>query len=119
MTDETFGAKQVATRIGTDAKTFRKFLRSSASPYEAVGQGSRYEFPQQDLAAIKKSFIAWQKGKRPKRPPTPKPVVTPDPDSARRNRERELAEAILDFPDNDPTDEDLDEIEDEELDIDE
>lgn len=57
---DTFGAKQVASRIGTDAKTLRKFLRSPSSPYEAVGQGKRYEFSTKDLAAIRKAFNAWQ-----------------------------------------------------------
>jgi hypothetical protein len=60
MTEEkTYGAKQVAHRIGTDPKTFRKFLRSDASPYEAVGQGARYEFPISELRALDKAFHAW------------------------------------------------------------
>lgn len=60
MADETYSAKQVARRIGTDAKTFRKWLRSSASPYPAVGQGKRYEFPVKDLEHIKLHFTAWK-----------------------------------------------------------
>jgi hypothetical protein len=60
MADETFSAKQVARRIGTDAKTFRKWLRSSSSPYPAVGQGKRYEFPQHELHHIKVHFEAWK-----------------------------------------------------------
>lgn len=60
MTDETFSAKQVARRIGTDAKTFRKWLRSSSSPYAAVGQGKRYEFPQNELAKIRLHFEVWK-----------------------------------------------------------
>lgn len=59
MPDDTYSAKQVATRIGTDAKTLRKFLRSTASPYQAVGQGKRYEFPIRDLKTIKKAFDKW------------------------------------------------------------
>lgn len=58
--EETFSAKQVARRIGTDAKTFRKWLRSTASPYPAVGQGQRYEFPQKDLERIRLHFTAWK-----------------------------------------------------------
>ena len=64
---QTLSAKQVARRIGTDAKTFRKWLRSSASPYDAVGQGQRYEFPEKDLPKITKSFKAW-KGRSSSRP---------------------------------------------------
>lgn len=60
MTDETYSAKQVARRIGTDAKTFRKWLRSSSSPYPAVGQGKRYEFPVKELSHIKLHFEAWK-----------------------------------------------------------
>ena len=60
----TFSAKQVATRIGTDAKTLRKFLRSSSSTYDAVGQGGRYEFPIESLESIAREFKSWQSGKR-------------------------------------------------------
>lgn len=59
-TDETYSAKQIANRIGTDAKTFRKWLRSPHSPYKAVGQGQRYEFPKSDLRKISKEFHAWK-----------------------------------------------------------
>jgi hypothetical protein len=63
-TEKTFSAKQIASRIGTDAKTLRKFFRSTKSSYEAVGQGARYEFPVSQLETIRADFIAWQKGKR-------------------------------------------------------
>jgi hypothetical protein len=67
---ETFSAKQIARRIGTDAKTFRKWLRSGASPYTAVGQGQRYEFPVTDLSKIDEQFHAWKdRGPRGKLPP--------------------------------------------------
>lgn len=112
---DTFGAKQVATRIGTDPKTFRKFLRSNASPYEAVGQGGRYEFPVKDLQKIKASFVRWQKAKRPK--------ITPDQKEARevvdyiinrRVSDMEIIDEALSEVDE-PSEADLDEIEDEEL----
>lgn len=61
---DTFSAKQVARRVGTDPKTFRKFLRSADSPYEPVGQGSQYEFPKADLLQLKRAFIAWQERKK-------------------------------------------------------
>lgn len=106
---DTFSAKQVANRIGTDAKTLRKFLRSSASPYEAVGQGGRYEFPKDELAAIKRSFVKWQTTKRPTTVP-PKPAPKIDPDSARRTREtraKETLEVWAEDPDREPTEEEL------------
>lgn len=56
------GAKQVATRIGTDARTFRKFLRSPQSPVQAVGQGKRYDFPEKNLPKIAAAFNKWQNG---------------------------------------------------------
>ena len=59
----TLTAKQVATRIGTDAKSLRKFFRSSASTVEAVGQGGRYEFDKADLPKIKAEFEAWNSKK--------------------------------------------------------
>ena len=64
MSEPTYSAKQVASRIGTDAKTLRKFFRAKSSSYEAVGQGARYEFPQSQLDVIRADFIAWQRGKR-------------------------------------------------------
>lgn len=72
MTDKVFSAKQVATRIGTDAKTLRKFFRSPASPFEAVGQGGRYEFPEKMLPEIKVAFTAWELGKGTTKAPAPK-----------------------------------------------
>lgn len=60
---ETYTAKQVATRIGTDAKTLRKFFRSAASTVEPVGQGGRYEFDAADLPKIRAEFVKWNKGK--------------------------------------------------------
>lgn len=65
MTEEpkTFGAKQVARRLGTDAKTFRKWVRSTHSPYESVGQGARYEFLAEDLPEIIRLFNRWKHGK--------------------------------------------------------
>jgi hypothetical protein len=77
-TEETFSAKQIARRIGTDAKTFRKWLRSSASPYPPVGQGKRYEFPKADLERIKLHFDAWQnRGPKGKVAPVEKPETKP------------------------------------------
>ena len=60
---DTLTAKQVATRIGTDAKTLRKFFRSPASTVEAVGQGGRYEFAKADLPKIKAEFEKWNSKK--------------------------------------------------------
>lgn len=58
----TLAAKQVATLLGTEAKTLRQFFRSPASTVEAVGSGGRYEFNESDLPKITKEFNAWKSG---------------------------------------------------------
>jgi len=57
------GAKEVATQIGTDAKTLRQFFRSGKSSFEAVGAGGRYEFSEADLPKIKSEFETWKLNK--------------------------------------------------------
>ncbi len=49
----------IAEELGTTARNLRKFLRSPASPYEAVGQGARYNISSTDLADVKKLYEAW------------------------------------------------------------
>lgn len=56
---KTYSAKQVATRIGTDAKQLRKFLRDPNSGYKAVGQGGRYDFPETQISVIREAFDKW------------------------------------------------------------
>jgi RNA binding exosome subunit len=60
MSDEkqVLSTKQVAEAIGTDAKTFRVFLRQSK---QGVGSGKRYAFEQKDVAPLKKKYNAWVK----------------------------------------------------------
>jgi len=99
----TFSAKQVATRIGTDAKTLRKFLRSPSSPYEAVGQGSRYEFPQDDLKKIKKAFDRWQSKKR---VPAKPAEATPTPTKQLKVRVNDEIEMSIDI-DGEPSADEL------------
>ncbi|WNO27840.1 hypothetical protein SEA_HUWBERT_91 [Microbacterium phage Huwbert] len=57
------GAKEVATNIGTDAKTLRQFFRSGKSSFTAVGAGGRYEFSEADLPKIKAEFETWKTNK--------------------------------------------------------
>lgn len=65
MSDERmFSAKQVASRIGTDAKQLRKFFRDPNSGYDPVGQGGRYDFPESELAKIAEAFATWSSTKR-------------------------------------------------------
>ena len=55
-------AKEAAIRLGTNARTLRKFLRSKQSPVDPVGQGNRYEFDSQDMKRMKKAFASWSNG---------------------------------------------------------
>lgn len=57
--EKKYSAKQVATRVGTDAKQLRKFFRDNKSGYTPVGQGGRYDFPESELPKIKATFDAW------------------------------------------------------------
>lgn len=83
---EKLSAKQAAIEIGTDARTLRKFLRSDASAFDAVGQGNRYEFSNGDLKKLKKQFIAWNNsGKK-----AAEKVIEEDPN---------IEEEIIDEPD--------------------
>lgn len=54
-------AKEAATRIGTDARTLRKFLRKKNG---LVGQGNRWAIDVEDLDALKTEFNAWAKGNK-------------------------------------------------------
>lgn len=69
----TLSAKQVATKLGTDAKTFRRFLRSNACTVEPVGQGGRYEFSTKDVGSLKDQFSSWRNGKAPTKGAATKP----------------------------------------------
>jgi hypothetical protein len=46
-------AKEVATRLGVDARTFRKFLRSIRGK---VGQGNRWHIDPEDFDELKVQF---------------------------------------------------------------
>ena len=108
---ETYTAKQVATRCGTDSKTMRKFFRSSRSTVDPVGQGGRYEFDARDFPKIKSEFDSWQDQIKARK--TEPGVVT-------IGRVMEIAKTIyLESIEEDPepTEEELAELEDEELDI--
>lgn len=75
---DTYTAKQIAVRLGTDGKTLRKFFRSKHSTVQPVGQGRRYEFDKEDLPKIKREFDAWA---GPTRKPMPLTLIKlPEPD---------------------------------------
>lgn len=74
----------IADSLGTTPRALRKFLRSSASPYEPVGQGARYNISSEDLVELKELFETWvaRPGSRststtssPKAPRKPRPKI--------------------------------------------
>ena len=133
----TLSAKQVATKLGTDAKTFRRFLRSSSCSVEPVGQGGRYEFSSKDVEKLKSQFVSWRKPghnnvaskpsttktrtktEKTEAPKKKKHTIDDDPPEVRFNStiaERQLGAAMandvekklgLDDPDEEPTEADL------------
>jgi hypothetical protein len=78
VNEKTYSAKQVATRIGTDAKQLRKFFRDPNSGYTAVGQGGRYDFPEAEIIKIKTAFDTWNstKVRRNRQPSAEKKLAT-------------------------------------------
>lgn len=146
---ETYTAKQVATRLGTDAKTMRKFFRSNHSTVEPVGQGGRYEFAATDFPQIKREFEAWR-SKASSRSPIKTPAkqalqeqirktIKPEPNDSDTLKvsiaaanatgdEPPTPETMHDFVEDeflasidlpeDPSDDELEELEDMDLDLD-
>jgi hypothetical protein len=57
-------ASDIAKAIGTDAKTFRRFVRSHlrSQGLDTAGKGHRYAFDMGDVDAIGEAFDAWRKG---------------------------------------------------------
>jgi hypothetical protein len=134
---DTYTAKQVAGRCGTDAKTMRKFFRSAHSTVEPVGQGGRYEFAAKDLPKIQREFTAWMKrsaGRTPIMTPAKKAVQEqiqevkakkidptieePEPDPGAYLRPDEEPDEWGSSVDREPTPEELEEADDLELDLD-
>lgn len=138
-------AKEAAKAIGTDARTLRKFIRSDNSGFDACGQGNRYEFNSNEVKALKKAFVAWAGGttktekpteaktekapakKKGKKAPVA-PMTHEDPDKATgivlEGTDADGNRVIVADPEDldidaeldEPTDEDLEEIEIEDLD---
>lgn len=52
-------SRAVADQLGTDPKTLRRFLRSSASSVEPVGSGGRYTFTKDQVPTMRQEFEAW------------------------------------------------------------
>lgn len=58
---EGLSSKQVATEIGTEPRTLRRFLRDDPT-YRNAGSGGRYVFTERDIPTLLKRFTTWQAG---------------------------------------------------------
>lgn len=58
----------LATRLGTEPRILRQFLRSSYCSFKPVGSGSRYKFKVTDLEKLREEYTAWvNRTRKPKR----------------------------------------------------
>lgn len=53
--------QELATTLDTDARTTRKFLRSVTEKEQQPGKGGRWVIEKRDVASLKKKFSAFQK----------------------------------------------------------
>jgi hypothetical protein len=65
----TITTAEVATELGTDPRTLRKFLRATTPKESQPGKGARYSLKgdARSLASMKKKFIAWTEAEAAKR----------------------------------------------------
>src|SRR5687767_4183350 len=93
-------AKEAARELGTDARTFRKFMRSTLPKEDQPGQGNRYQIDPEEMTQLRKQFKKWTNGKAP---------TEPKPEKGKSKKTKE----VEDFTELDePSDEDLDDLED-------
>jgi hypothetical protein len=52
-------AKEAARELGTDARTFRKFMRAITPKEDQPGQGNRYAIEEKQLKKLRKQFTDW------------------------------------------------------------
>lgn len=115
---------EVASELGTDPKTLRKFFRSDKCDIEPVGQGKRYAITADDIDDLKTSFALWAGGKAKKADDDSEPAADKAPAKAkapRKSRTKKAADPAplpdededLEFDASEPTAEDLAEVEDE------
>ena len=84
----TLTAKAAASRLGTDGRTLRKFLRHK---FGLIGQGQRWSIDEGNIEKLGKEFKAWNKGT--KKPPKKK-VEVPEADEVLDDAELEELEEI-------------------------
>lgn len=82
--------RAVADQLGTDPKTLRRFIRSNACPFDAVGAGGRYDFTPADVTAMADPFRAWSAGTD-----APKPKAAPKAPRTRRAKTQAEIDAAV------------------------
>jgi len=114
-------AKEAAIELGTDARTFRKFMRAITPKEDQPGQGNRYAIEEKDLKKLRKQFSDWAK---PKATSTEEKVKT-NGTGTKTKKTKKAAEEVVDITEDievdEPSDEEimaLDEASDELLDED-
>jgi dTDP-D-glucose 4,6-dehydratase len=60
----TITPKVLAEKLGTDAKTCRKYLRSLTPVEDRPGKGGRWAIESKQVATLKKGFAAWDAARR-------------------------------------------------------
>jgi hypothetical protein len=126
-------AKEAAAELGTDARTLRKFIRGAKNlPISPVGQGARYEFTPKEVKSLKKAFLAWSSGSKTKTKSIDDQIIdlggveNPE-DGGDLTEEPEITEEDLDEDEKEldaledlegPTDEELDDLDIEEIEVD-
>lgn len=86
-------AKQAASKLGTDGRTLRKYLRSK---FGLVGQGQRWSIEEDDLDNLRIEFKKWNKGTKKPKKVTSKPDPEEDLDEAELEELEEVEELDLD-----------------------
>lgn len=102
--------KEVAEELGTDGKTLRKFLRSHLPKDAQPGQGGRYAFDKKDIAGLKKAWVKWSENKVDKDEPAEAKGKKP-----RASKSKAKAEPVVEVEDDEPTDEAIAELDDEDV----
>lgn len=92
-------AKEAARELGTDARNFRKFMRTILPKEEQPGQGNRYQIEQKELKKLKKQFDEWAK-------PKAKAATKKAADVVEEIEDEEVEE-LLDEEEEEPTEDDL------------
>jgi predicted transcriptional regulator len=72
---------ELATELGTDSRTLRKFLRADAKERGVAtpGKGQRYAIEKREVRALAKRFATWDEARKaPETDEAPESDITPD-----------------------------------------